>query len=85
MNYTKGPWAIKPMTGMAVHHPKYNCWIPQNRDDAKLIAAAPEMFEALEEIVKQGEIKIAGQLHLQVIASEMIDIAKQVLKIVNYK
>jgi hypothetical protein len=33
---------------MAVHQPEYQCWIPQNNADAQLIAAAPDLLEALK-------------------------------------
>jgi type VI protein secretion system component VasF len=31
---------------MAVHQPELVCWIPQNKEDAQLIAAAPDLLEA---------------------------------------
>jgi hypothetical protein len=47
--FTSGPWEVHPIQKLAVHQPEYECWIPQNEADARLIAAAPELYEACEE------------------------------------
>ena len=47
--HTPGPWSVHPMALMAVHQPKLECWIPQSKADARLIAAAPDLLEALRE------------------------------------
>lgn len=50
-NHTPGPWAVHPLEPMSVHQPEYQCWIPQNEADACLIAAAPDLLAALEDMV----------------------------------
>jgi hypothetical protein len=45
--HTPGPWEVHPLAPLAVHQPEYECWIPQSKADARLIAAAPELLEAL--------------------------------------
>jgi hypothetical protein len=35
------------MARTAVHQPELGCWIPQSKADARLIAAAPDLLEAL--------------------------------------
>jgi hypothetical protein len=50
--FTSGPWEVHPLHKLAVRHPKYECWIPQNEADARLIAAAPELYEAAMESFK---------------------------------
>lgn len=47
--HTPGPWSVHPMAPTAVHQPELGCWIPQSEADARLIAAAPELLEALRE------------------------------------
>ena len=46
--HTRGPWAVHPQALLAVHQPELNCWIPQIKEDAQLIAAAPDLLEALK-------------------------------------
>ena len=46
--HTPGPWSVHPMARTAVHQPELGCWIPQSEADARLIAAAPELLEALK-------------------------------------
>jgi len=48
--HTPGPWVVHPQALMAVHQPKLECWIPQNKEDAQLIAAAPDLLEALQNL-----------------------------------
>ncbi len=48
--HTPGPWAVHPQSLMAVHQPELECWIPQNKQDAQLIAAAPDLLEALQNL-----------------------------------
>jgi len=50
--FTSGPWEVHPIQKLAVHQPEYECWIPQNEADARLIAAAPELYEAAMESFK---------------------------------
>jgi|688.fasta_scaffold1260559_2 hypothetical protein len=50
--FTPGPWKVHPIQKLAVRHPKYECWIPQCEADARLIAAAPELYEAAMESFK---------------------------------
>ena len=47
--HTPGPWKAHPQALLGVHQPELQCWIPQNRADAQLIAAAPDLLEALEQ------------------------------------
>jgi hypothetical protein len=50
--FTSGPWEVHPIQKLAVHQPEYECWIPQNEADARLIAAAPELYLAAMESFK---------------------------------
>lgn len=54
-DFTKGPWAVHPIQRLAVHQPEYECWIPQTEADARLIAAAPDLYEACEEALATFE------------------------------
>jgi hypothetical protein len=65
---TSGPWEVHPIQKLAVHQPEYECWIPQNEADVRLIAAAPELYEALE------RIKLTG-VFVGAIAQEMMEAA----------
>jgi hypothetical protein len=47
--FTSGPWEVHPIQKLAVYQPEYECWIPQNEADARLLAAAPELYEACDE------------------------------------
>ena len=61
-SYTPGPWEVREVDGLfAIAHP--NGWVlesndvEQDRADARLIAAAPEMFDLLVDIDNRiGEI-----------------------------
>jgi hypothetical protein len=50
--HTPKPWAVHPMATMAVHQPELECWIPQSKADVCLIAAAPDLLDALEDLLK---------------------------------
>jgi len=52
--HTPGPWAVHPQALMGVHQPELECWIPQNKKDARLIAAAPDLLEVLQAILNDG-------------------------------
>ena len=55
-NWTPGPWHIdEECEGMFNRYCLYVCDIPVSRQNAHLIAAAPDLFEALEAIVNAGE------------------------------
>ena len=45
MNHTPGPWQV---VGSNVYGNNLRALLPMNAADARLIAAAPEMLEALE-------------------------------------
>lgn len=49
--FTPGPWKVHPMAKRAVHQPRVSCWIPDCEADALLIAAAPDMYKALTEVL----------------------------------
>lgn len=58
-SWTPGPWEVREVDGLfAIAHP--TGWVlesndvEQDRADARLIAAAPEMFELLETIDSGG-------------------------------
>lgn len=58
--HTPGPWEVREVDGLfAVAH-RYG-WVlesndvEQDRADARLIAAAPEMFELLERVIDPNE------------------------------
>jgi hypothetical protein len=71
--YTPGPWEVREVDGLfAVCHREG--WVlesddvEQDRADARLIAAAPEMFELLEDIDNRiGEITEEAWDRLQAI------------------
>jgi hypothetical protein len=50
--FTSGPWEVHPIQKLAVYQPEYECWIPQNEADARLLAAAPELYLAAMESFK---------------------------------
>jgi hypothetical protein len=52
--HTPGPWAVHPQALMAVHQPELVCWIPQNKEDAQLIAAAPDLLAVVQAIIGDG-------------------------------
>lgn len=49
--HTPGPWAVHPKSPTAVYQPEFECWIPQSEADARLIAAAPDLLEALQALL----------------------------------
>ena len=52
--HTPGPWAVHPQALKAVHQPELECWIPQNKEDAQLIAAAPDLLAVAQAIIGDG-------------------------------
>ena len=52
--HTPGPWSVHPMAPTAVHQPELSCWIPQSEADARLIAAAPRMYEYITSAASNG-------------------------------
>jgi hypothetical protein len=61
--HTPGPWEVHPLAPLAVHQPEYECWIPQSKADARLIAAAPELLEALQAIVNSAAANQAAVIY----------------------
>ena len=55
--HTLGPWEVHPLAPLAVHQPEYECWIPQSKADAQLIAAAPDLLNALKVLADVAERK----------------------------
>lgn len=53
--HTPGPWEVHPLAPLSVHQPEFECWIPQNKADARLIAAAPDLLAALKEALSAME------------------------------
>ena len=64
--HTPGPWAVHPSAPMAVHQPEYQCWIPQNKADVQLIAAAPDLLEALRSITDAADEKRVTAKHYEI-------------------
>jgi hypothetical protein len=70
MSYTKGPWKLDTTSDAGNWHVRdadgnslmcdehYYPWVPDNIEDWHLIAAAPEMYEALVAIKK--ELQLSG-------------------------
>ena len=68
--HTPGPWAVHPQAFMAVHQPKLECWIPQNKEDAQLIAAAPDLLAVAQAIIGDGlHCDISPRLHRAALAA----------------
>ena len=65
MNYTKGEWKVEDATQVVVgerlvantggYSTNYTLEREQNEANARLIAAAPDMYEALKDIIEQAE------------------------------
>lgn len=63
--FTPGPWRVEDVAGWGICvralKDKYIAWRLKSQADAHLIAAAPEMYEALKEIerhhVEQNRLK----------------------------
>jgi hypothetical protein len=62
--HTKGPWTYKKINGIhnlmmgdkcAMSSEDYYPWVPENPADWTLMAAAPDLLEALLEFVKSFE------------------------------
>ena len=76
--HTKGPWEFRPLTGedsrgmgyihggpvdaCIAHTGDSSLWTSENEANARLIAAAPEMLEALQAIAN-GEGVYGAQAH----------------------
>lgn len=56
---TEGPWQRHPIDGYAVHQPVFECWIPQNKDDAEFIARARTALPAYIAHIRELEAQIA--------------------------
>ena len=68
--HTPGPWAVHPQALMAVHHPELECWIPQNKQDAQLIAAAPDLLAVVQAIIGDGlHCDVSPRLHRAAVAA----------------
>jgi hypothetical protein len=59
--FTPGPWKVHPIQKLAVHQPEYECWIPQNEADARLIAAAPELYRECQNAKARLESVLANE------------------------
>jgi len=69
-NHTPGPWAVHPQALMAVHQPDLECWIPQNKEDAQLIAAAPDLLAVVQAIIGDGlHCDVSPRLHRAALAA----------------
>jgi len=96
MNHTKGPWTVESLVdGYDIQAPEAGCFVATASDpemvwgavtrkgDAHLIAAAPELLEALEwYVVKVADLKRYGvmiETSLQEMAKEAIAKATGVL------
>ena len=76
--FTSGPWEVHPLHKLAVRHPKYECWIPQCEADARLIAAAPELYEALDTLTLViGLTPVVGN---KTALQEAVDVSRAALK-----
>jgi hypothetical protein len=68
--HTPGPWAVHPQSLMAVHQPELECWIPQNKQDAQLIAAAPDLLAVVQAIIGDGlHCDVSPRLHRAAVAA----------------
>lgn len=89
MSHTPGPWTIDWNGGMAprilgIDHPGHAREIadvrfsngsddPQVHDNARLIAAAPDLLAALERTTERLEAWVDGERHAQIAAEERGD------------
>jgi len=59
MEYTKGEWKYNcPYIDTTEGHriaQVYNYWVPGYSDNAKLLAAAPDMYEALKDVLGMAD------------------------------
>jgi hypothetical protein len=68
--HTPGPWAVHPQALLAVHQPELGCWIPQNKKDAQLIAAAPDLLAVVQAIIGDGlHCDVLPRLHRAALAA----------------
>jgi len=87
--HTPGPWVVYELIdGYDIRSPEAECWVATASDpeavwgaigreeDARLIAAAPEMLEALENLLKVHEGKDGTQHNAADIARAAIAKAK---------
>jgi len=76
MSHTPGPWVVESLVdGYDIHAPESGCFVATTSDpemiwgavtrkgDARLIAAAPELLEALENLLKVHEGEGGTQHH----------------------
>ena len=89
MNHTKGPWTVESLVdGYDIQAPEAGCFVATASDpemvwgavtrkgDAHLIAAAPELLEALENLLKVYEGEGGTQHHAGDMARAAIAKAK---------
>jgi TPP-dependent trihydroxycyclohexane-1,2-dione (THcHDO) dehydratase len=85
--HTKGPWSVDFSTGHAsinsndktighIHVPSFEIK-PEDKANAHLIAAAPEMLEALNQMVKAWETQDWFQKGSRKILDNAVDVLKK--------
>lgn len=66
MNYTKGPWVVSQPNGIGNGYKAGPAWLGEKartietKDNANLIAAAPNIYEALKAAIECGMVPITS-------------------------